>query len=195
MTVQSWKTKGFLLGSILMATCLPLVAQNNETTTTTTRAVTAPVVQPTVNATEVVSTTRTSAKTRTLYLRSSYHGSIKNGSQVFIRPNGRIYDQDSDYVGHLTDLDGDDLKTIPVDHRYKIRNLKGTVIASTKLSDSFDSDRTVTLARQDMSGNLIVETIETTSVTTAPVVVPVAPVQSSTTTTTTQSTPVRQNIP
>ncbi len=189
---QSWKIKGLLFGLMLTITCIPLSAQNNETTTTTTtKSVAVPVVQVPAVTESVSTTTKTFAKTRTLYLRTSYHGAIKNSSHVFIRPNGRIYDEDGDYVGHLTDLNGDDLKSIPDDHRYKIRNLKGTVIASTKLTDDFDSDRTVTLARQDTTGHLIVETTETTSVTSAPVapVVVATPVQS-TTTTTTSATPV-----
>lgn len=178
-----------------MSASLPLIAQNNETTvTTTTQSVAAPVVQSPPGTT--VSTTKSSAKERTLYLRTSYHGEIKNSSQVFIRPNGRIYDEEGTYVGHLTDLNGDDLTVIPDDHRYKIRNLHGTVIASTKMSSDFDSDRTISLARQDADGHVILETIETTTTTTTPVipVVPTTPVQSSTTTTTTQA-PDKQPAP
>jgi len=179
------KMKGFLFGFLLIATGLPAVAQNETTITTTTRAA-APVVQPA----ESVTTTKVSTQTRLLYLRDTYHGSIKNGSQVFIRPNGRIYDQDGDYVGHLTDLNGDDIRSIPSDRRYKIRNLKGTIIASTRLTDDFDSGRTIILARQDSNGNVLAETVETT--TTVPVVTP--PVQASTTVTT-QSAPVQQTPP
>ncbi|PAW79154.1 MAG: hypothetical protein B9S32_04145 [Verrucomicrobia bacterium Tous-C9LFEB] len=194
---RGWSTKGFLFGAVLMATCLPLVAQNSETTTTTTtKAVAVPVVQTPVSTTESV-TTKTSVQTRTLYLRASYHGQVKNGNQVFIRPSGRIYDVDAVYIGHLTDLNGDDVSMIPSDRRYKIRNVNGTIIASTKLTSLYDNDRTITLARQDANGHLISETTETISTTTVPavVVVPVVPAQSSTTTTTTQSAPARLTIP
>lgn len=187
------KMKGFLFGFLLIATGLPVVAQSETTITTTTQAPAVPVVQPQPATTQSVTTTKVSTKTRMLYLRDIYHGSIKHGSQVFVRPNGRIYDQDGDYVGHLTDLNGDDIKSIPSDRRYKIRNKKGTIIASTRLTNDFDSGRTIILARQDINGNVIAETVETTNVTTVPVVPP--PVQASTTVTTTQSAPVQQTPP
>lgn len=188
--LAGWKRKGFLFGVILTSSCLPLVAQTEMTTTTTTAST--PVVAPVVvqPAATTVSTTKVTTQMRTLFLRDIYQGSVKNGSQVFVRPNGKIYDQDGDYVGHLTDLNGDDIRSIPLDHRYKIRNAKGTIIASTKLTPAYDSGRTITLARQDSNGQLIAEAVETTRVTTtpAPVVVP-TPVQSSTTTTTTTTAP------
>jgi len=191
-----WPMHGVLLGAILIGTSLSLVAQSTETTTTTTKAVAAPVIQPSASTTQSV-TTKTSNKSRLLYLRSSYHGQVKNGGQVFVRPNGRVYNEDVTYIGHLTDFDGNEIMSIPADRRYKIRNANGTIIASTQLTSLYDSNRTVTLARQDSTGHLIVETVETTSTTTAPavVIVPVTPVQSSTTTTTTQSAPARLTVP
>lgn len=187
---NSRKVSAFLV-LILLSASLPLLAQTETTTTTST--VSAPVATPPVVATESVTTTKTFVKTRTLYLRNSYSGSIKTGHQVFVRPNGRIYDDEGTYVGHLTDLDGSDISVIPSDHRYKIRNAKGTIIASTKLTSAYDGDRPITIALQDMNGKVIAETVQTTSTTSAPVA-PV-PVQSSTTTTTTQSNPARLTVP
>ncbi len=194
-TPKSLRRQGLLFGLVLGSVACPLMAQSENTTiTTTTTTPAVPVAPPPVAVTQMITTTTTTLKARTLYLRAGYHGEVKSDTQVFVRPNGRIYDGDAEYIGHLTNLDGEDLQSIPDDRRYKIRNLNGSVIASTKLSSSFDSDRTISLAREDSDGHLMTDTTSATTPVVA-IVTPSAVQQSSTTTTTTQSLPATQTSP
>ncbi len=190
---RSWTSFFTLLLFIAIANPLMAQTENTTITTTTTTPVTPQAPAP-VAVTQMVITTTTTEKNRTLYLRNGYRGVIKKDSQVFLRPNGRVYDGDSEYIGHLTNLDGDDLKKIPNDRRYKIRSLNGTPIASTTPSPAFDNDRTISLACEDMDGHLIIDTTTSTAPM-VPVVTSNTTQSSTTTTTTTQSVPSGQNPP
>ncbi len=147
-------------------------ASSTTTTTTTSPAVPvappAPVMPPPVVTQQTTSTT--TVPVETLHLRTSYHGSIAAGTQLYLRPSGKVYDADGDYVAHLANLDGDTVRDIPDSGDYKLTTPGGHVIASTVVTTAYDSGRTIQLGREDGDGTVASRTTtvtRTTSTTTS----------------------------
>jgi len=162
---------GFLgIALILGATAASASAQESSTTTTTTTGPAVPVAPPAPVAPAPVvtqqTTSTTTVPTETLHLRTSYHGSIAAGVQLYLRPSGKVYDADGDYVAHLANLDGDSVMDIPDSGDYKLRTPSGHVIASTVVTSAYDSGRTIQLGREDATGTVASRTTTVTRTTT-----------------------------
>jgi len=162
-----------ILGIALVfgATALSVSAQeaSSSTTTTTTTSPAVPVAPPAPVTPPMVTQQTTSTTTvpvETLHLRTSYHGSITAGIQLYLRPSGKVYDADGDYVAHLANLDGDTVRDIPDSGDYKLTTPGGHVIASTVVTTAYDSGRTIQLGREDVDGTVASRTTTVTRTTT-----------------------------
>ncbi|SDT88852.1 hypothetical protein SAMN05444156_0451 [Verrucomicrobium sp. GAS474] len=160
-------TTTYLLGAILVAASASFaLAQetSSTTTTTTTQQPPAPPVPPPV--TTVQTTTVIVKAPMTFYIRKAESGGLKDGDALTVRASGKVYDSDGDVVGHLTNLSGSDVRSTPVRDEYKIKSPGGTLIASTRPSSAYDSDRKVTVVRQDKPEPVASTTTTTTRETT-----------------------------
>ena len=124
------------------------VAQDASTTTTTTTQQVAPTPPP-PPATTVQTTVTTTVAAKQLYIRKAESGGLHDGDKIYVRPSGKVYDSDGDLVGHVTNLGGSDIRGVPMRDEFKIKSPDGTLIASTRPSSAYDSDRKVTILPQD----------------------------------------------
>jgi len=143
----------------LVAACVPLLsamiltagvtstmAQDSSSTTTT--VTTQPTPVPT-GAETVQTTTVTTVQPTSLYISKRHGNSLRDGEAIYTSANGKVYNTDREIIGHLTDMDGDDIAAMPVSAEFKIRNSSGNIIASTRPSSAYDSDRKVLLSSKD----------------------------------------------
>lgn len=152
-----------LLGALILATASNS-AMSQDASSTTTTVTTQPVpVSPASSTTTVTTqpvpvsppastlqtTTVTTVVPTSLYISKRHGHSLHDGGTIYTRPDGKVYNNDGDYIGHLTNLEGSDISALPVRDEFKIRNSNGTIIASTRPSSAFDSDRKVFLSRKD----------------------------------------------
>jgi len=164
---------GFLgIALVFGASAFSASAQDatSSTTTTTTTSPAVPVAPPAPVAVTQQTTSTTTVPVETLHLRTSYHGSIEAGVQLYLRPSGKVYDADGDYVAHLANLDGDTVRDVPDSGDYKLTTPGGHVIASTVVTTAYDSGRTIQLGREDADGTVASRTTtvtRTTSTTTS----------------------------
>lgn len=160
-----------LLGSLILATAPSTALAQNETTTTVTTQPVAPsattvTTQPmqlapvattvTTQPVQVVpvttmlqTTTVTTVAPTPLYISKRHSNGLRDGANLSTRPNGKVYNTGGDCIGHLTSMEGADITALPIRDEFKIRNSHGAIIASTRPSSSFDSDRKVMLSRKD----------------------------------------------
>ncbi len=162
-----------LLGSLILAAAPSTALAQNETTTTVTTqpmqlapvattvttqpmqlapvatTVTTQPVQVVPVTTMLQTTTVTSVAPTPLYISKRHSNGLRDGANLSTRPNGKVYNTNGDCIGHLTNMEGADITGLPVRDEFKIRNSHGTIIASTRPSSSFDSDRKVLLSRRD----------------------------------------------
>ena len=103
-----------------------------------------------------------------LYVSKEHGDSLHNGEAIYDRPDGKVYNNDGDCIGHLTNLEGSDIAASPVRDEYKIRNAAGNMIASTRPSSAFDSDKKVMLSRKDEPAPATASSTTTTRQTTVP---------------------------
>lgn len=165
---SAWGVLGLTAVIAAAAATTPLLAQTAATTTTTTT--TAPVPAPPPPPAPVTTVQQTTVVTVTpykLYLRKIYRGDVKSGADLSLRSDGKIYDGSNEYIGHLTNLSGDDVTPSASRDEFKIRNSEHTIIASTRPSSAFDSDRTITVTRRDAPATATT-TIQQTTTTTQP---------------------------
>lgn len=158
-----------VLGIVAVA-ATPLIAQTAATTTTTTTTAPTPVPAPPPPPAPVTTIQQTTVVTVTpykLYLRKIYRGDVKSGADLSLRGDGKVYDTSNEYIGHLTNLAGDDVTPSPSREEFKIRNSEHTIIASTRPSSAFDSDRVITVTRRDVPA-ATTTTQQTTTTTTTP---------------------------
>jgi hypothetical protein len=135
---------------ILFAAPISSTAQDNSSTTTTTTTQAVPMPPP-APVTTVQSTTVTTVASTSLYIRKADSGDLHDGENIYDSPNGKVYNSDGDYIGHLTNVSGSDIAALPVRDEFKIRSPGGTMIASTRPSSAYDSDRKVMLSLKDES--------------------------------------------
>jgi hypothetical protein len=153
------KTKSVYRLPLLAVTCVPLLeamilvlaptsamAQDTTSTTTTTTAQPVPVPPP---ITTVQTTIVTTVVPTSLYISKAHGDSLHDGEAIFDRPDGKVYNNDGDCIGHLTNVDGSDIAASPVRDEFKIRSPGGAMIASTRPSSAYDSDSKVMLSRKD----------------------------------------------
>ena len=141
------------------------VAQDSTTTTTTTQQV-APAPPPPPPATTVQTTVTTTIEAKQLYIRKAESGGLHDGDKIYVRPSGKVYDSEGDLVGHVTNLNGSDIRGVPMRDEFKIKSPDGTLIASTRPSSAYDSDRKVSLVPQDKPDTNASTTTTTTRQTT-----------------------------
>jgi len=135
-----------VLGALILASSPSAVSQEASSTTTT--VTTQPVsVSPT--ASTLQTTTVTTVMPTSLYISKKHGNSLQAGAAIYSRLSGKVYNNDGDYIGHLTNMEGYDVSALPVRDEFKIRNPSGNIIASTRPSSAFDSDRKVFLSRKD----------------------------------------------
>jgi len=157
MKTKSHSALATLVGAALMGVLIgghppTAVAQDQTTTTTTTTQAVPPPPPPPPPApatTTVQTTVTTTVPSRQLYIRKAASGGLSDGETVYARPDGKVYNGEGDYVGHLTTLGGSDIDAIPLRDEFKLRSPGGTLIASTRPSSAYDSDRKVTVKKQD----------------------------------------------
>lgn len=146
---SAWGVLGLTAVVAAVATA-PLSAQTAATTTTTTTSAPVPVAPPPpAPVTTIQQTTVVTVTPYKLYLRKIYRGDVKSGADLTLRADGKVYDASNEYIGHLTNLSGDDVTPSANRDEFKIRNSEHTIIASTRPSSAFDSDRTITMTRRD----------------------------------------------
>lgn len=136
-----------LLGAIILVSA-PTTARAQDTSSTTTTTTTQPVPAP-PPVTTVQTTTVTTVAPTSLYISKAHGDSLRDGEAVYAHPDGRVYDNDGDYIGHLTNLDGSDIAAVPARDEFKMRSPRGSMIASTRPSSAYDSDQTILLSRKD----------------------------------------------
>jgi hypothetical protein len=145
-----------LAAMILTAAVTSTMAQDSSSTTTTTT--TQPTVAPTP-AEIIQTTTVTTVEPIALYINKRHGDSLHDGEAIHARADGKVYNNDNDTIGHLTNMEGEDISALPVRTEFKIRNSSGSIIASTRPSSAYDSDRKVLFSRNT-------ETVPATSSTT-----------------------------
>jgi hypothetical protein len=138
-----------LLGAIILVAA-PMSARAQETSSSTTTTTTQPAAVPPPSST-VQTTTVTTVVPTSLYISKRHGDSLRDGEAINDRPDGKVYNSDGDYIGHLTNLEGSDISAVPVRAEFKIRNSSGSIIASTRPSSAYDSDRKVMLSLKDES--------------------------------------------
>lgn len=124
----------------------PVVTSPTASSTTTVTTQPAPV--PAVSS--IQTTTVTTVVPTSLYISKRHGNSLHDGEAISTRRDGKVYDSEGVYVGHLTNLNGNDISAIPTHDEFKIRNSSGSVIASTRPSSAYDSDRKVLLSTKDV---------------------------------------------
>ncbi len=140
-------TRAPLLGAmIIVSVSTSAVAQDTSSTTTTTTTQPVPAPPP---ITTVQTTTVTTVAPTSLYISKAHGDSLHDGEAITARPDGRVYNSEGDYIGHLTSLAGSDINAVPVRDEFKIRSPGGAMIASTRPSSAYDSDRKVMLNHKD----------------------------------------------
>jgi len=127
---------------------VPATAPAQDTSSTTTTTTTQPVPMP-PPITTVQTTTVVTAVPTALYVNKLHGDSLRDGEAIYDRPDGKVYNSDGDCIGHLTSLEGSDILAVPARDQFKIRNLHGHIIASTRPSSAYDSDKKVLLSRKD----------------------------------------------
>jgi len=138
-----------LLGAIILIT-VSMSARAQDSTSSTTTTTTQPAsVQPASST--VQTTTVTTVVPTVLYISKRHGNSLRDGKAIYDRPNGKVYNNDGDCIGHLTNLEGNDISAVPTRAEFKIRNSSGSIIASTRPSSAYDSDRKVILSLKDES--------------------------------------------
>ena len=153
-----------LLGSIILATVsTSALAQDTSSTTTTTTTQPVPAPPP---ITTVQTTTVTTVAPTPLYISKAHGDSLHDGEVLYVRPDGKVYNSDGDYMGHLTSLASSDIAAVPVRDEFKMRSPGGAIIASTRPSSAFDSDSKVMLSRNDVPTPPVTSSTTTTSQTT-----------------------------
>jgi len=125
---------------ILISAVTSTLAQDSSSTTTTTTTQSTPTPTP---AEIVQTTTVTTMEPVSLYINKRHGDSLHDGEAIHARADGRVYNSDNDTIGHLTNMEGDDISALPVRSEFKIRNSSGSIIASTRPSSAYDSDRKV----------------------------------------------------
>ena len=169
-------TKSIYRLRLLAATCAPLLgamiivsaptsAMAQDTSSTTTTTTTQPVPAP-PPVTTVQTTTVTTVAPTSLYISKAHGDSLHDGEAIYDHSDGKVYNNDGDYIGHLTNLAGSDITAIPVRDEFKIRSPHGSMIASTRPSSAYDSDRKVMLSRKDEPAPPATSSTTTTSQTT-----------------------------
>jgi hypothetical protein len=136
-----------LLGAIITVS-FPISAMAQDTSSTTTTTTTQPVPAP-PPITTVQTTTVTTVAPTPLYISKAHGDSLHDGEAIYELSDGKVYNNDGDYIGHLTNLSGSDIASLPVRDEFKIRSPGGSIIASTRPSSAYDSDRKVMLSRRD----------------------------------------------
>jgi hypothetical protein len=157
-------TRASLLGTIILVSA-PISAMAQDTSSTTTTTTTQPIPAPPPVATVQTTTVTTIAPT-SLYISKNHGDALHNGEAIYARLDGKVYNNDGDYIGHLTNLEGSDIAALPVRDEFKIRNSSGAMIASTRPSSAYDSDRKVMLSHKDEPAPASTSTTTTTRQTT-----------------------------
>ncbi len=166
------KTKSVYRLPLSAATCFPLLgamiiisgptsAMAQDTSSTTTTTTTQPVPAP-PPITTVQTTTVTTIAPTALYVSKAHGDSLNDGQAIYARPDGKVYNNDGDCIGHLTNLEGADISAVPARDEFKIRNSHGSMIASTRPSSAYDSDKKVMLSRKDDPAPVATSTTTTT---------------------------------
>jgi hypothetical protein len=136
-----------LLGAMIVVSVTSLArAQDTSSTTTTTTTQPVPAPPP---ITTVETTTVTTVAPISLYISKEHGDSLQDGEAIYDLSDGKVYNHDGDYLGHLTNLAGSDIAAVPARDEFKIRSPKGAMIASTRPSTAYDSDKKVMLSRRD----------------------------------------------
>jgi hypothetical protein len=153
-----------ILGAMMMLS-VPTSARAQDTSSTTTTTTTQPVPAP-PPITTVQTTTVTTVAPTSLYVSKAHGDVLHDGEAIYDRPDGKVYNQDGDCIGHLTNLEGSDIAAAPVHDQFKIRNAHGNLIASTRPSSAYDSDKKVMLSHQDEPAPTTTSSMTTTRQTT-----------------------------
>ena len=141
-----------LLAAMILATAITsTLAQDASSTTITTTTQPTPAPTP---AEIVQTTTVTTVTPISLYINKRHGDSLHDGEAIHARSDGKVYNNDNDSIGHLTNMEGDDISALPVRTEFKIRNSSGSIIASTRPSSAYDSDRKVLFSRDNEGPSL-----------------------------------------
>jgi len=93
-------------------------------------------------AASAFSLTGMSAQASMIYINSSSKWDTSKGLSV--RPSGNVYNADGKLVGHLTDVDGKAIKSIPGSGDYEIQTRSGKILASSNAAvPGIDSARSM----------------------------------------------------
>ena len=133
------------VSSTTTVTQQPVVTSPNASSTTT--VTTQPVPAPPISS--IQTTTVTTVVPTSLYISKRHGSSRHDGQAISTRRDGKVYDNDGVYVGHLTNMKGNDISAVPIHDEFKIRNSSGSIIASTRPSSAYDSDRKVLMSIKD----------------------------------------------
>ena len=83
-------------------------------------------------AASAFSFTGTAAHASTIYVNSSSKWDASKGLSV--RPSGNVYNSEGKLVGHLTDVDGKAIKSIPSSGDYEVQTRAGRIVAASNAS-------------------------------------------------------------
>lgn len=131
----------------MITVSVPTSAMAQDTSSTTTTTTTQQPVPAPPPITTVQTTTVTTVAPIPLFISKAHGDSLHDGEALFDRADGKVYNSDGDYIGHLTNLSGSDIAATPVRDEFKIRSPGGAIMASTRPSSAYDSDRKVMLSR------------------------------------------------
>ena len=114
------------------------------TDTSTNAAPSTSAATTTNTSTTTTSTQRSAMAPRTIYLGTGYKGTP---ASLTIKHGYKVYDENGKLVGHLTDLSGSTIKSLPASGDFEIKTRAGKLIGSTQSGDGVDSSRAVQLTR------------------------------------------------
>ena len=107
-------------------------------------------------AASAFSLTGTAAHASMIYANSSSKLDASKGLSV--RPSGNVYTSDGKLVGHLTDVNGKAIKSIPSSGDYEIQTRAGRIVASSSSSTpGVDSSRSMQItdgSEENSTGSL-----------------------------------------
>ncbi len=107
-------------GAMILAS-VPTSARAQDTSSTTTTTTTQPVAAP-PPVTTVQTTTVTTVAPVSLYVSRAHGDSLRDGEAIYDNSDGKVYNNDGDYIGHLTNLNGSDITALPARDEFKIRS-------------------------------------------------------------------------